>query len=65
MRYTDEDIRHTITDWIAITNQREVRFLLHYCLGFYGQITKQIMRVIDELVMEDKLTWEPWEGRCK
>lgn len=58
MKYTDEQIKTHLEWWITETKQTEVRFLIHYCLGFYGYITKQIMRVIDELVMENKLTWK-------
>ncbi len=58
MKYTDEQIRGHIEDWISITGQRECRYLIHYCLGFYGYLTKQIMRVIDQMEHEGLLTWE-------
>jgi len=62
MKYTDEQIRGHIEDWIITTNCCEVRYLIHYCLGFYGYLTKQIMRVIEQMVKENKLTWTRSEG---
>lgn len=58
MKFTNEEIRTHLLDWVKRTNQTEVRFLLHYCLGYYGYITKQIMAEIDKLVSEDILSWK-------
>lgn len=57
MRYTDEQIRQNLTEWIYITGETKVRYIIHYCVGYYGCITKQILRVIEDLVKEDLLKW--------
>ena len=58
MRYTDEQIRADLEEWITLTGETKVRYIIHYCVGFYGCITKQILRVIEDLAREDKLKWE-------
>lgn len=52
MRYTDEEIRTTLLDFIHETDQHELIFVIPFCLGFYGYITNQIWRVI-RLLMKD------------
>ncbi len=52
MRYTDEQIRSTILDHINETDQHELRYIIPFCIGFYGYITGQIWRVI-RMLMQD------------
>ena len=57
MKFQDAQIRATILEWILETKQDEMRYAIHFCLGFYGYITKQIMRVLDALASEGFLRW--------
>ena len=57
MIYTSQMIRAQILDWVRETEQNEVRYLVPWCLGRYGYVSRQIWRVITELVKEDILTW--------
>ena len=58
MRYTDEQIQKELMEWIQLTGETKVRYVVHYCVGFYGCITKQILRVIEDLVKAGLLEWE-------
>ena len=50
MKYTDDQIRETILSHIYDTDQRELRYIVPFCLGYYGYITNQIWRVITLLM---------------
>lgn len=56
MIYTDEQIKANLTEFIEKFDQHELVFIVPYCLGYYGYITKQIWRVITELRHEGKIT---------
>ena len=49
MKYTDEQIRQNLTEFIEKTEQHEIRYIISYCLGYYGYITHQIWRVIKSI----------------
>ena len=57
MKYTDAQIMENITEFIDKYDQHEVQYIISYCLGYYGYITKQIWRVIDELRYDGKITF--------
>lgn len=50
MRYTDAEIHETLVTFIHDTEQPELRYVIPFCLGFYGYITHQIWRVITDLM---------------
>ena len=58
MKHTNEEIRRVITDWVCITGQTEVRYLVHYLLGYYGELTIKMRDEIAKLVTEGVLTRE-------
>lgn len=49
MRYTDAEIKETIRTFIDDTEQHELIYVINFCVGYYGYITKQILRVILDL----------------
>lgn len=53
MRYTDEEIRDQIADFVVMTGQPELRYVIPFCLGFYGYVSNQIWRVITELMKDE------------
>lgn len=57
MRYTDEQIREQLLWFVDHLGQREIRWVIPYCIGFYGCVTQQIWKVIGELLKEEVLTW--------
>ena len=50
MRYTDRQIYDTLHDFMQETGQRELRYIIPFCLGYYGYITKQIWRIISTML---------------
>jgi len=50
MKYPDARIKNTILDFIADTDQSELRYIIPFCLGYYEVITPQIWRVITDLI---------------
>lgn len=57
MKRTNTEIRENLLWFIDHANQNEIRWVLNYCLGYYGSITKQIWFVIGELEKEGILVW--------
>lgn len=55
MRYSNEEIRQNLLEWVEETKQTEVIYCVSYCIGFYGYITKQIWNEILSLVKEGVL----------
>lgn len=53
MRYTDEEIRQTILSFIHETDQDQLRYVIPFCIGFYGYISKQIWYQILALMKAD------------
>lgn len=53
MIYKDAEIRENIVSFINETKQPELAYVIHYCIGYYGYITKQIWNVIIELGHEN------------
>lgn len=52
MRYTNEEIRTTLYDFISETGQYELRYVIPFCIGYYGYVSKQIWTVIHKLIQE-------------
>lgn len=53
-RYIDfeddsEEIEENIVDYIRETGEHNVIMIMNYCLGYYGLITKPILRVITDM----------------
>lgn len=55
MKYTNEEIKRTLLDFIEETQQTELRHVIAFCLGYYGYITKQIWNQIVELLYKDMI----------
>lgn len=58
MRFTDEKIKQDIVEWVHETHQRQIKYLIAFCIGYYGCITKQIWRCITDLEQAGVVTWE-------
>lgn len=55
MKYTDAQIKEQLTDFVTDYQQPELMYVIPFCLGYYGYITNQIWRVINELITEGKI----------
>ena len=53
MKYTDEQVKKVVQEFVEETGQHEVRYIVSFCLGYFGYITNQIWRAIIEVVDED------------
>lgn len=53
MRYTNDEIRANIVEFISETKQDDLVSVISYCLGYYGYITKQIWNEIRYLKRMD------------
>jgi len=51
MKYTDKQIADVIFAFMDETEQTELRYVVNYCLGYFGYITKQIWRVIESMMI--------------
>ena len=49
MKYTDQQIRDNIKEFIMLTNQDALCHVISFCIGYYGYITKQIWLQIHKL----------------
>ena len=49
MRYTNEQIRANIFEFITDTTQNDLTAVISFCVGYYGYITKQIWTVISDM----------------
>lgn len=52
MKYTDDQIKRELREFALVTGQPELRHVISYALGYYGYITNQIWRQIQELEKE-------------
>ena len=52
MRYTDDQIKTNVTEFIEETKQNDLVAIISFCVGYYGYITKQIWGVITDLKRE-------------
>ena len=57
MRYQNKEIREHLIWFVEHTGQTELQWVVPYCLGRYGCVTKQIWFVIGDLVKEGILKW--------
>lgn len=57
MRRTNEEIKKDLIAFSEKTGQTELRWVIPYCIGYYGCITKQIWFVIGDLVHDGILRW--------
>ena len=46
MKYTDDQIQTIILEHVIGTEQSELRYVIPFCLGYFGNVTNQIWRVI-------------------
>lgn len=56
MRYTDEQIKDNLTEFMSETTQNDLVAVISFSVGYYGYISKQIWSVITELKREGKIT---------
>lgn len=52
MKFTDAEIKRELREFALVTGQPELRYVISYALGYYGYITNQIWRQIQELEKE-------------
>lgn len=57
MAYSEIEIAVRILEWSSSTEQKEVRYCIDFCLGYFGAITEKIWRVIQAMVKAELLTW--------
>ena len=59
MRYTNEQIKTNLTEFMEETKQNDLVSVISFCVGYYGYITKQIWTVITGLIRERKIIIKP------
>lgn len=55
MSVTNDQIRKEIVSFVERYDEHELRFVISYCIGYYGAITPQIWDVIRDLIREDMI----------
>lgn len=59
--YAKSNIRKNLVEFVETMKQREARYVLSYCMGYYGTITQNVWDVVNELWAEGVIEWERGE----
>ena len=52
MRYNDNEIKRELREFVLVTSQSELRYVIAYAMGYFGCITNQVWEQIQELMRE-------------
>ena len=63
MKYTNDQIRATLKEFIIETGQNDIVAVISFCVGYYGYITKQIWNVITDMKRDQLIVLYPQDPR--